>query len=216
MLNSGGFLITVFLPWVMFAPVLPLSIILFRRIFYNPPAIALVLFCVVTLLMNGFLFIIRDYKELQGTFLNISTLLEFIFSALILRTCTTHKILKYAMVVAVMVYVSVLLTFDIASGFSQHRAFTGSVGYALLFIFSLLVLLSQQQNLSRHLIDLPVFWFAAGIFFQSGLVSFLLLLNHDVQANQLAASSDFGVLFIIIVIIKFIFFSAGALVHKNS
>ncbi len=215
MFNPGGFLSGVFLPWVILAPAMPLLVILIRKIFFDPAIISLILLCVVTMLVNFFIFLTQDHLPFAQLFLNISLLLEFIFAALLLRTCTSNSLLQYAVITGVLVFTGVFLTLGFPGGFKNHYPHLDKACFVSLFFFSFLVLISQLHNINHRLTESHIFWISGGLFFHYGLVSLLLFLNDDIEAGGIAPDAEFGLLYTVITIIKFIFFSIGLLVYKK-
>jgi hypothetical protein len=79
----------------------------------------------------------------------------------------------------------------------------------------MLVIISQIKDTKHQLMESHIFWISAGIFCHCGLVSLLLFVNEDVNSEKGDTGSEFGTLYTVITIIKFIFFSIGTLVYKK-
>lgn len=211
----GGFLSGTLLPWVIFAPALPLLAAFIKRPSLHSTNIALLFVCVVTLLTNTFSLFITDEMPLNRSFFTFSVLVEFIFSILLLRSCTGHKMVTRIIVTAGLVYAGIFITFLVLRGSDAHYSGLIKIGYSLLFAISLMVILTQLENITHYLTASPNFWITAGLFFQYGLLTLLLVLNNGINPQQLPADLDFGVLYTIITCIKFIFFSMGLLIDKK-
>jgi hypothetical protein len=212
----GGFLSGTLLPWVIFAPVLPLFVALVRKPRLNNTYISLLFVCVVTLLTNIFSLFIKDEPTLNRSFLTFTILVEFIFSILLLKSCTENTLMKRIVYTAGLIFAGIFVTFMVINGTNDHYAALIKIGYALLFILSLSVIVTQLDNISHYLTASPSFWITAGLFFQFGLVTQLLFLNAGLNPGELAADQDFGMMYTIITCMKFIFFSVGLLVDKKS
>jgi hypothetical protein len=215
MFNPGGFLTGVQLPWVILAPVLPLLIILVRRIFFDPAIISLILLCTTSILVNLFIFLIRDHAEYTQLFLNFSLIIEFIFASFLLRTCAFNSLLKSAIVAGMLVFPGVFLALGIPGDFKDYNPFLGKACFVSLFVFSFLVLVSQFRYTNYQLTESHVFWISGGLFVHCGLVSLLLFLHGDSENSRISSFSDFNTLYTIITLIKFIFFAIGLLVYKK-
>lgn len=215
MFIPGGFLSGTLLPWVIFAPVLPLLAALIRKPPLNATYISLLFVCVVTLLTNSFSLFIQDEINLTKNFFTWSIMVEFIFSIMLLKACTNHSLMKNIILTSGLVFIGICITFLILNGNSAHFAGLIKIGYTLLFILSLMVIFTQLENITHYLTSSPSFWITAGLFFQFGLLSLLLLLNDGLNPEELPADQDFGILYTIITCIKFIFFTIGLLVDKK-
>jgi hypothetical protein len=211
----GGFLSGTLLPWVIFAPALPLLVASIKRPPLHSTNIALLFVCVVTLLTHTFSLFITDEMPLNRSFFTFSVLVEFLFSVLLLRSCTSHKMVKRIIVTAGLVFAGIFITFLVLRGSDAHYSGLIKIGYALLFAISLMVIITQLENITHYLTASPDFWISAGLFFQYGLLTLLLVLNNGINPQHLPADLDFGVLYTIITCIKFIFFSVGLLVDKK-
>ena len=118
-------------------------------------------------------------------------------------------------VTAGLIFAGIFITFIVLRGSDAHYSGLIKIGYALLFAISLIVIVTQLENITHYLTASPDFWISAGLFFQYGLLTLLLFLNNGINPQQLPADLDFGVLYIIITCIKFIFFAVGLLVDKK-
>lgn len=215
MFNPGGFLSGALLPWVILAPALPLLIILIRKILFDFAIVSLILLCVVTILINLFIFLIRGHAEFTQLFLNFSLLLEFIFASFLLRSCTSNSLLQYAIIAGMLVFPGIFLALGIPGDFKHYQPFLVRTCFVSLFIFSVLVMISQFRDTSYQLMESHIFWISAGLFLHFGIVSLLLFLSDDVQNETMSPLSDFSTLYTVITMIKFIFFSIGTLVYKK-
>jgi hypothetical protein len=215
MFIPGGFISGTLLPWVIFAPVLPLLVAFIRRPRLNDTNIALLFVCVVTLLTNSFSLFIKDELPLNRSFFTLTILVEFIFSVLLLKSCTRNAMMKRIIYTSGLVFAGIFVTFLVLKGTDAHYSGLIKIGYALLFALSLSVIVTQLENITHYLTASPAFWISAGLFFQFGLVTLLLLLNSGINPGELTEDMDFGMMYTIITCIKFIFFAIGLMVDKN-
>ncbi len=214
MLNLGGVVPGNLLPWVLFAPVFPLLLLLVRRMHFNATNTSLVLLCVVSVISNTFLLLAKG-NSLQSTFIQVTFIAEFLFTGLLLKTCTTSPVLKYSILTSILVFLGIYASFSIMGGKTSGADIVMKTGVILLFIVSLLVLASKVNKVDEYLIMSPNFWFTAGIFFHFGLYSLLLLTSKSTSDLSYHEQDQFSVMYVIIFCLQFIFFSVGILLPKS-
>lgn len=212
----GGFISGTLLPWVIFAPVLPLLTAMIKRPRLNDTNISLLFVCVVSLLTSSFSLFITDELPLNRSYFTLTILVEFIFSILLLKSCTPNVLMKRIIYTSGLVFAGIFITFLVLKGTDAHYSGLIKIGYALLFGLSLFVIITQLENITHYLTASPAFWITAGLFFQFGLVTLLLFLNAGINPGGIAEDQDFGMMYTIITCIKFIFFSVGLLIDKDT
>jgi uncharacterized membrane protein YgdD (TMEM256/DUF423 family) len=213
MLIPGGVVTGNLLPWVLFAPVLPLLLLLLRKIHFNAVNTSLLLLCVVSVISNSFLLLAKDHI-IQPSFIRFSFVAEFLFTGLLLKTCTDHQLLKYSIITTILVFLGIFTSFSIMGSEQTGMEMVMKTGVLIVFIISLLVLASKVNKLEEHIVSKPDFWFTAGIFFHFGLLSLLLLTAKKTSDIDYHEQGQFSVLYVIIFCAQFIFFSVGVLLPK--
>jgi hypothetical protein len=208
----GGIIAGVLLPWVLLAPTLPLLLILIKRNHANKTMVALAMLCVVSILSNVFL-LLASGSGLQNSFLRVSFLIELLFTGLLLKYCTEHLILRYSIIASILIFGSVYITF-ISLAPEGNIWVISMIGVIMMFLISILVLLSKMDKLDQNIIMNPDFWFTGGIFLHFGLLSLLLFTGKKITDLDYHSKDDFSMLYVIIFVIQFLFFAAGILVQK--
>jgi hypothetical protein len=216
MFIPGGYLAGPMLPWLLLAPVMPLLIILFRRPRFNDTTTSLIVLCVVSLMVSSFTYLIYEQASLTRFFMNFAIALEILCTVILLKTCTGITYHKYAMITAGLVFTAIFVSFILTGTTGKFHIDLVKIGYALLFVLSVSVILNLQRDMSRHLADSPEFWISAGVFFHYGLITFLLLLNHDTRPETISIDDDFGLMYTLINFLRYVFFSAGLLLYKKN
>ena len=214
MLIPGGFLSGTVQSWLLVAPAIPLCILLIKRPAFNSLSISLILLCVVSFLTNSFSIVIPSGQPGNSSFQQFAVFIEFIFNILVLKSCIRDKKHQYFIITAGLMFAGIFLSL---MTYEQGKTFPFMwirVGYILLFLLALSVIINQFQDVSHHLTGVPAFWITAGIFFQYGLISLLLEVN-EVDASQVQQDSELGVLYMIINVIRFMFFSIGLLLFDR-
>jgi hypothetical protein len=214
MLNLGGVVPGNLLPWVLFAPVFPLLLLLLRRIHFNATNTSLVLLCVVSVISNTFLLLAKG-SPVQQSFIHVTFISEFLFTALLLKTCTPNPVLKYSIVTTILVFLGIFTSFSMMGGDQSALEIVMKTGVIILFIASLLVLASKVNKIDEYLIMSQDFWFTAGIFFHFGLYSLLLLTSKSTSDLNYHDQDPFSIMYVIIFCLQFIFFSVGILLPKS-
>ncbi len=214
MLNLGGVVPGNLLPWVLFAPVFPLLLLLLRRIQFNATNTSLVLLCVVSVISNTFLLLAKG-SPIQQSFIHVVFISEFLFTALLLKTCTPNPLLKYSIITTILVFLGIFTSFSMMGAEKTALEIVMRTGVIILFIVSLLVLASKVNKVDEYLIMSQDFWFSAGIFFHFGLYSLLLLTSKSTSDLNYHEQDQFSIMYVIIFCLQFIFFSVGILLPKS-
>jgi len=214
MLNFGGVVPGNLLPWVLIAPVFPLLLLLLRRMHFNATNTSLVLLCVVSVISHTFLIIAKG-NPLQSSFVHVTFISEFLFTGLLLKTCTPNQLLKYSIITSILVFLGIYTSFSVMGGQTTGIEIVMKTGVILLFLVSFLVLASKVNKIDESLIMCPDFWFTAGIFFHFGLYSLLLLTSKSTSDLKYHDQDQFSIMYVIIFCLQFIFFSVGILLPKS-
>jgi len=214
MLNFGGVVPGNLLPWVLVAPVFPLLLLLLRRMNFNATNTSLVLLCVVSVISHTFLIIAKG-NPIQSSFVHVTFISEFLFTGLLLKTCTPNQLLKYSIITSILVFLGIYTSFSVMGGQATGIEIVMKTGVILLFLVSFLVLASKVNKIDESLIMSPDFWFTAGIFFHFGLYSLLLLTSKSTSDLKYHDQDQFSIMYVIIFCLQFIFFSVGILLPKS-
>lgn len=209
---TGGTILEM-MPWVILAPALPLLLIFMSHSFGNGKQFSMIMLCVITILSNVFL-VLAARSEVQETFLQVSFIADFIFTLLLLKSCTDHRILKYSIFTIILVFLGIYITNQLLStGLSPVRnmIFAGAM---IIFLIAMLVLVTLTGNVYQNLSASPDFWYSGGIFFHFGLLSLLLFTGKKVTDIDYHEHNDLSALYTIIFCMQFLFFSIGVYFHK--
>lgn len=211
MLIPGGVLSGALVSWVLIAPAIPLCILLIRKPQFNTLSISVILLCVVSLLSGAFLLVSPEENPQEKGFHHFSIFLDFLFNLMVLQACTSNKMIQTVILASGLAFCGFFLSLMFAKESMQFQPVLINIGYALLFVLSLMVIIAQFQDISRHLTSLPSFWITAGIFFQFGLLTLLFFLNENLNNKKIPDDNGFGLMFTIINFFRFVFLSIGLL-----
>ncbi len=208
----GGIIAGYLLPWLLVAPAIPLLLILLRRSLNEKTIMILAMLCVASILSHIFL-LIASGSALQSNFSQVSFLVEFFFTGLLLKYCTDHSMLRYSILTALLIFGSVYITYiTLLPGGNISRFIL--VGGLLVFVISIFVLFSKMNKLEQSILTRPDFWFTGGIFFHFGLLSLLLATAKETTDLDYHDQNEFSILYAVIFFIQFLFFAVGVIIQK--
>lgn len=201
------------LPWVLIAPAIPLLLVLITRTYRNGSQTSLVLLCVITILSNVFL-TVAARSTLDPGLLHISFLATFIFTLLLLKNSTNHRVLKISIFTILLLFISIYISVQLISGElgNMHTLYT--TGTLIIFLLAVLVLVSLAYNVDLHIIANPDFWYAGGVFFHFGLLSLLLFTGKKITDADYHEQNEWSLMYAIVFCLQFLFFSIGVYMHK--
>jgi hypothetical protein len=213
MLIPADFLSGALLPWILATPALPLAVMLFRRPTFNPLNIALLLMCTATMLTNFYFnLLFKTPDQIDGQTYLLGVIVEFGLSMALLLNATGNRLVKGVVMGAGVMYLVALLAILLIAIEDVHIGYLLGIGYALLFVFSILVLLrTAKDNPSVFLTDLPAFWIASGILLHYGLIALLLFTHSGAEPGEWMEDQGFAWVYTVVNLIKYILFSTALL-----
>lgn len=201
------------LPWVLIAPAIPLLLLLINRSFHNRSHTSLVLLCVITILSNIFL-TVAARSTLDPGLLQISFLATFIFTLLLLKNCTHHRVLRISIFTMLILFIGIYLGTRFISGDFGNLQVLTTTGALIIFFFAILVLVSLAYKVDLHILANPDFWYSGGVFFHFGLLSLLLFTGKKITDADYHEQGDWSIMYAIVFCLQFLFFSIGVYMHK--
>lgn len=213
MLIPADFLSGALLPWILATPALPLAVMLFRRPTFSPLNIALLLMCTATMLTNFYFnLLFKTPDQIDGQTYLLGVIVEFGLSMALLLNATGNRLVKGVVMGAGVMYLVALLAILLIAIGNVHIGYLLGIGYALLFVFSVLVLLrTAKDNPSVFLTDLPAFWIASGILLHYGLIAMLLFTHSGSEPGEWMEDQGFAWIYTVVNLIKYILFSTALL-----
>lgn len=201
------------LPWVFIAPALPLLFILIKKAYGNERQTSLVILCVITILTNLFL-VIASRSEIEPEIVRACFIADFIFTMILLRTCTPLVILKHSILAALVIFSAVYACFHLYNTATKDLFDLNIAGTSLVFIVAVIVLFSIASRVDRHILSMPGFWYSGGIFIHFGLLSLMLITARRISDIDYHNKDQYSILYGIIFCLQFLFFCIGIYVHK--
>jgi hypothetical protein len=140
----------------------------------------------------------RKGNPIQSSFVHVTFISEFLFTGLLLKTCTPNQLLKYSIHYQHTGFPGIYTSFSVMGGQATGIEIVMKTGVILLFLVSFLVLASKVNKIDESLIMSPDFWFTAGIFFHFGLYSLLLLTSKSTSDLKYHDQDQFSIMYVII------------------
>jgi hypothetical protein len=213
MFLPGGFLSGELLPWILLAPSVPLLAALIRRPSFTPSSISLLICTVVSLLTGIFGFLSSD-KELNRAVLHFTIFLDAACAFLLLYIHSHWPKLQQLVMTLGLLFAGIFITLMLFGDEGQGLSVLIKAGYTLIFLGALAVIISHMQHISQYITVSPAFWISAGICFQYGLMGLLLLMNPHDDPARLLSYPDFGIMYTVIYVLRFLFFSIAIFLYK--
>ncbi|MFN7688943.1 MAG: hypothetical protein ACK5OP_14535 [Sphingobacteriales bacterium] len=201
------------LPWVLIAPAIPLLLVLITRTYNNSSQTSLVLLCVITILSNVFLAVAAKSTQ-DPALLHISYLATFIFTLLLLKNCTNHRVLKITIFTILLLFIGIYLSARFMSGDLRIMHILNTIGALVIFLLAVLVLVSLAYKVDLHILSNPDFWYSGGVFFHFGLLSLLLFTGKKITDADYHEQNEWSMMYAIVFCLQFLFFSIGVYMHK--
>jgi len=201
------------LPWVLIAPAIPLLLVLITRTYNNSSQTSLVHLCVITILSNVFLAVAAKSTQ-DPALLHISYLATFIFTLLLLKNCTNHRVLKITIFTILLLFIGIYLSVRFMSGDLHIMHILNTIGALVIFLLAVLVLVSLAYKVDLHILSNPDFWYSGGVFFHFGLLSLLLFTGKKITDADYHEQNEWSMMYAIVFCLQFLFFSIGVYMHK--
>ncbi|MFN5647996.1 MAG: hypothetical protein ACK458_10810 [Sphingobacteriales bacterium] len=201
------------LPWVLIAPAIPLLLVLITRTYNNSSQTSLVHLCVITILSNVFLAVAAKSTQ-DPALLHISYLATFIFTLLLLKNCTNHRVLKITIFTILLLFIGIYLSVRFMSGDLRIMHILNTIGALVIFLLAVLVLVSLAYKVDLHILSNPDFWYSGGVFFHFGLLSLLLFTGKKITDADYYEQNEWSMMYAIVFCLQFLFFSIGVYMHK--
>ncbi|MFN5478072.1 MAG: hypothetical protein ACK484_15880 [Sphingobacteriales bacterium] len=201
------------LPWVLIAPAIPLLLVLITRTYNNSSQTSLVHLCVITILSNVFLAVAAKSTQ-DPALLHISYLATFIFTLLLLKNCTNHRVLNITIFTILLLFIGIYLSVRFMSGDLRIMHILNTIGALVIFLLAVLVLVSLAYKVDLHILSNPDFWYSGGVFFHFGLLSLLLFTGKKITDADYHEQNEWSMMYAIVFCLQFLFFSIGVYMHK--
>ncbi|MFN9493256.1 MAG: hypothetical protein ACK57D_09400 [Sphingobacteriales bacterium] len=201
------------LPWVLIAPAIPLLLVLITRTYNNSSQTSLVHLCVITILSNVFLAVAAKSTQ-DPALLHISYLATFIFTLLLLKNCTNHRVLNITIFTILLLFIGIYLSVRFMSGDLRIMHILNTIGALVIFLLAVLVLVSLAYKVDLHILANPDFWYSGGVFFHFGLLSLLLFTGKKITDADYHEQNEWSMMYAIVFCLQFLFFSIGVYMHK--
>jgi hypothetical protein len=188
-------------------------LVLITRTYNNSSQTSLVHLCVITILSNVFLAVAAKSTQ-DPALLHISYLATFIFTLLLLKNCTNHRVLKITIFTILLLFIGIYLSVRFMSGDLRIMHILNTIGALVIFLLAVLVLVSLAYKVDLHILSNPDFWYSGGVFFHFGLLSLLLFTGKKITDADYHEQNEWSMMYAIVFCLQFLFFSIGVYMHK--
>jgi hypothetical protein len=168
---------------------------------------------VITILSNVFLAVAAKSTQ-DPALLHISYLATFIFTLLLLKNCTNHRVLKITIFTILLLFIGIYLSVRFMSGDLRIMHILNTIGALVIFLLAVLVLVSLAYKVDLHILANPDFWYSGGVFFHFGLLSLLLFTGKKITDADYHEQNEWSMMYAIVFCLQFLFFSIGVYMHK--
>jgi len=215
MFNTGSDFFNVFMHVAAWAPLIPLCIVFFRKLYRQESFSLLMILCVVEILFSIFFSAIPPGTATYYFFNNLYYIAQFLLMSFLLRSCVQNLQVSNAFLFIMGLFVTVAVTFNAIKGFNVDNRLMYSIASGILFVESSIVLIVILLFESKGTVMSPLFYIAAGIFFYFGLNGYLSFGRKFFFHNDLTDTQNVWKLIYIVSFIKYIFFTIAALLYRN-
>jgi hypothetical protein len=206
MFLPGGFLSGAILPWILLAPSLPLVAALVRKPSLSLPSVLLLVSSLVALITGIFGYLAAD-TEPKPAILHFMIFIDAITAFLLLWVHSGWQRLSQVLLAVGLIFSGIFLALILTGNDGLALSVLVKTGYLALFLGALAIILLRMQHISEYITVSPAFWVSAGIFFLYGLLALLLFMNPHEDPSRLLSDADFALIYTILHILRFIFFS---------
>jgi hypothetical protein len=213
MFLPGGLFSGAMLPWILFAPALPLLAAIIRRPAFNASFIS-VLVCTLVSLLTGIFSLLSSTPEINTQVFYFTLFLDMACAFLLLYFHAGRPAMQQIILFAGLLFAGIFIALMLAGSRQSGIDALIITGYAAVFLGAIAILMDQLNQVSEYITRSPAFWICAGLGFHYGLIGLLLFLSPENEVHKLLSQTDFGLLYTAILLLRYIFFSIAVFLYK--
>ncbi|HTQ66350.1 MAG TPA: hypothetical protein VMI12_16270 [Puia sp.] len=213
MLRTGNILVDFFSQIIIFFPLIPVIIILFRGLYQKDALTFLLIICLLNFSQNLTLAILSTDYVNEASIRNIFSLLEFILIVQIFKPAV-RKRFKEPVDIIMIAILSSLITYYFLKGADQKVIFLDLLknGFVILLISYCLVNVVKTENL--QIFYSPLFWVATGTLF-CFVTAILVYIVDDYHLHP-SIMADKLLLLNIASVARYFFYALAGLLYNKS
>jgi hypothetical protein len=213
--QTGNSFIDTFTEVCIFLPLLPVSIIFFRRAYHNEVLNFLMILCLLNFIKGIVLLIPGLIIINQITINNIFALPELIILILIFRSLFSGKI-KNILTLFLVAFLSSVVTYYLLNGIVQKREVIEVLEDLVILIFSVIGSYELISNNDIHIFKLPLSWIAIGTIFYFFISVLLKILNAPSPQLNHVANADTQIILNIAGFARYLFYILAVWFYQPS
>jgi hypothetical protein len=212
-MNSFGTLLTALLHYfAVLAPLVPVAIIFYKRLYNQPPFNLLSGLCGLYAISNLLEAIAMQSDSPAGNAFNctICSLLELVLGILLLRSLMTQTRWSSVFLYVLVSYASILLTYIVLKGMPGIATPLHGLGKLLLLVLALICIAMQMRDASVYLMRQPAFWIACGTAIYLSIYFLLWAVSTFGFYQSAQGQRDFMIFSKILQLVQYAFFVLAA------
>jgi len=176
MLRTGNILVDFSSLIIVFFPLLPVTIILFRGIYQKDALTFLLVICLLNFSQNIALVTLSAEYVNETSLRNIFSLLEFLLLVLIFKPVVHYK-LKEPVDILMIAILSSLITYYFLKGADQKVIFLDLLKNGFVILLTSYCLMNVVRNENLQVFYSPLFWIATGTLFYFVMVILVYIID---------------------------------------
>ena len=200
---------------VAFLPLLPVIIILFRRVYQKDVLNYLMILCLINFSQN-LVVLVSSTKYLNPVSIqNIFSLLEFVVIIQILKS-TTKGLIKEIVNILTIAILSSIITYYLLKGSDQKKIIFDILGngFIISLTFYCLVIIIRNDNLK--IFYSPLFWVSTGLLFYFTMNTLLNIIDNCCLQLRPSITNDKVLILNIASFAQYLFYTLAALFYRKN
>jgi len=210
MFKTGNSLIDLFSQILVFLPLLPVSIILFRKIYGEEALNYLLILCLLNFCQYLVLDILPLPEKFQPSVAHLFSLIEFVFLVQVFKSSMNRSYREYINFVAIGL-VSAITTYYLVSGISRPLVLPGLLQHVIIIMLATYCLITAIRNDNLQIFYDPLFWIATGTLFYFMTIVLLEILGECCASLRASLDADKMLMTNIALLARYFFYSLAAL-----
>ncbi|PWT74778.1 MAG: hypothetical protein C5B59_10430 [Bacteroidetes bacterium] len=214
MFRTGNSFIDSFSEILAFAPLLPVFVILFRRIFHEDIFNYLTTVCLLDFIRRLTIRISQPNLTKLIPLIHVFSLMEFIFLVLAFRTILRKGSREMVNVLAIAL-ISAVITHDIIKGIGQNSYWLDLLQHAFIVILAGYCLVRSVKKENLQILYSALFWISTGTLFYFSTILLVEMLSGCFASWRSSSFRDSELLLDFASLARYFFYLLAALLYKS-
>ena len=214
MLLPADLLSSTLMPWALAAPALPLLFMLTGRIKFSGLNVAILMACIIIMLTNMFYSIVPKIPVgIRNDIHLVGIIIECSLSLIMVWNMIHHPFVrKIILAFTVTMVAGMTILMSLGTDLTSLKTPIALIYFCTALLSGIGLFLLAESRTDVFITDSPVFWAGAGITFHFGLMSCLIPLMPDINANEWASLTGFSLMYTISNTVRYILYAAAVYV----